>query len=136
MISQCEQDIQQRLTNPDIAPDFMRDPEEKEMRHSKWRVEYMRCIAKPQSPPRQVAYMLLEDDESKGNILSWIYVKDLRCVAIKREFRMQYFNSVMRILTLPHYDVSAMARIKMINRSDNPLLNLFERRVGWVKINA
>ncbi|MFS7917635.1 hypothetical protein Hanom_Chr03g00191401 [Helianthus anomalus] len=80
--------------------------------------------------------MQLENDESKGNILSWIYVKDLKCVAIKSEFGMQYFNSVMRILILPHYDVSALARIKMINRTNNPLLNLFERRIRWGKRNA
>ncbi|MFS7900080.1 hypothetical protein Hanom_Chr00s093852g01800201 [Helianthus anomalus] len=98
-----------------LAPDDLRDPVEKERRHAIWRAKYVRRIPKPQPPPRQVAYMQLENDESKGNILSWIYVKDLKCLAIKRESGMQYLNSILRILVLPHYDVSALARIKMIN---------------------
>ncbi|MFS8026091.1 hypothetical protein Hanom_Chr16g01482911 [Helianthus anomalus] len=88
MMSQSEKDIQKRLASPDTAPKDLCNPEEREKRHKQWHVAYIKNIIKPQPPPRPVAYMYLEDDRLKGSILSWIYIKDLRCVAIKREFGM------------------------------------------------
>ncbi|MFS7899304.1 hypothetical protein Hanom_Chr05g00420571 [Helianthus anomalus] len=44
-----------------------------------------------------------------------MYVKELKRVAIKREHGIQYFNSLMSILSLPHYDVSTLTQIRVFS---------------------
>ncbi|MFS7961396.1 hypothetical protein Hanom_Chr08g00714511 [Helianthus anomalus] len=43
------------------------------------------------------------------------FVKDIHCVAVKREHGIQYFRSLLSILTLPVYDVAALAKLELIN---------------------
>ena len=58
-------------------------------------------------------------------------------MAVKREYGIQYFNSLLSILTLPFYDVSVLARLKLIIRLKYEGANMFakkiriERRKGW-----
>ncbi|MFS7917134.1 hypothetical protein Hanom_Chr03g00185441 [Helianthus anomalus] len=81
--------------------------------------------------------MRYEKNRPSGRILSWIFVKELHCVAVKREHGIQYFNSLLSILTLPFYDVAALARLELKNRSNYECATLFtwklqmECRKGW-----
>ncbi|KAM0064376.1 hypothetical protein Hdeb2414_s0003g00102271 [Helianthus debilis subsp. tardiflorus] len=81
--------------------------------------------------------MKYEKDRPLGRILSWMFVKELHCVAVKREHGIQYFKSLLSILILPFYNVVALARLELINRSNLEGAKLFarklriERRKGW-----
>ncbi|MFS7910332.1 hypothetical protein Hanom_Chr02g00105051 [Helianthus anomalus] len=66
-----------------------------------------------------------------------MFMKEIHCVAIKREHGIQYFNSMLSILTLPFYDVSDLSKLEKINPSNYYGATLFsrklkfERRRGW-----
>ncbi|MFS8023040.1 hypothetical protein Hanom_Chr16g01446751 [Helianthus anomalus] len=72
-----------------------------------------------------------------GKIPSWIFVKEIHCVAIKHEHGIQYFNSLLSILSLPFYDVAALSKLELINRSKYEGAILFARKIkiyrmiGW-----
>ncbi|MFS7889044.1 hypothetical protein Hanom_Chr00s000003g01602221 [Helianthus anomalus] len=46
-----------------------------------------------------------------------MFVKDIHCVAVKREHDIQYFRSLLRILSLSFSDVATLTKVEMINRS-------------------
>ncbi|KAJ0466355.1 hypothetical protein HanPSC8_Chr14g0595321 [Helianthus annuus] len=66
-----------------------------------------------------------------------MFVKEIHCVAIKREHGIQYFSSLLSILSLPFYDVAALTKLELINRSNFEGATLFarkikmNRRTGW-----
>ncbi|KAM0030901.1 hypothetical protein Hdeb2414_s0017g00502451 [Helianthus debilis subsp. tardiflorus] len=66
-----------------------------------------------------------------------MFVKEIHCVAIKREFGIQYFRSLLSILSLPFYDVAALTKLELINRSNFEGASLFARlmkmnkKSGW-----
>ncbi|KAF5768953.1 hypothetical protein HanXRQr2_Chr14g0642551 [Helianthus annuus] len=102
-----------------------------------WRKQFLAKFQKPAPPPVQVDYLKYQKDRPQGKILSWMFVKDIHCMAVKRENGIQYFNSLLSILTLPFYDVAALAKLKLINRSNFEGATLFarklriKRRKGW-----
>ncbi|KAJ0817220.1 hypothetical protein HanLR1_Chr00c0450g0752121 [Helianthus annuus] len=103
----------------------------------KWRKNFLLKTAKPAPPVAQVDYMRYEKNRPSGGILSWMFVKELHCVDVKREHGIQYFNSLLSILTLPFYDVAVLARLELIDRSNYEGAMLFaqklqmERLEGW-----
>ncbi|KAM0006802.1 hypothetical protein Hdeb2414_s0161g00818611 [Helianthus debilis subsp. tardiflorus] len=58
-------------------------------------------------------------------------------MAVKREHDIQYFSSLLSILSLPFYDVAALTKLELINRSKFEGATLFARklkinlRIGW-----
>ncbi|MFS8003298.1 hypothetical protein Hanom_Chr13g01212361 [Helianthus anomalus] len=68
-----------------------------------------------------------------GKILSWVFVKEIHCVAIKREFEIQYFSSLLSILSLPFYDVAALMKLELVNRSNFEGATLFARKIKFNK---
>ncbi|MFS7979058.1 hypothetical protein Hanom_Chr10g00922901 [Helianthus anomalus] len=102
-----------------------------------WRKQFLAKFQKPAPPPVQVDYLKYQKDRPQGKILSWMFVKDIHCMAVKRENGIQYFNSLLSILTLPFYDVAALAKLNLINRSNYEGATLFvrklriERHKGW-----
>ncbi|KAJ0786538.1 hypothetical protein HanOQP8_Chr02g0072391 [Helianthus annuus] len=78
-----------------------------------------------------------EKENLHGRILRWMFVKEIHCVAIKREFGIQYFRSLLSISSLPFYDVAALTKLELINRSNFEGATLFERTIkinknsGW-----
>ncbi|KAJ0783561.1 hypothetical protein HanLR1_Chr01g0021731 [Helianthus annuus] len=123
-------EIDERLKNRDSS-DVPADSFEE------WRKNFLSKTAKPAPPVIQVDYMKYEKDRPQGRILSWMFVKEIHCVAVKREHGIQYFKSLLSILTLPLYDVAALARLELINRLNFEGAKLFarklgiERRKGW-----
>ncbi|KAF5768006.1 hypothetical protein HanXRQr2_Chr14g0631331 [Helianthus annuus] len=123
-------EIDERLKNRDSS-DVQTDSFEE------WRKNFLSKTAKPAPLVSQVDYMRYEKNRPSGRILSWMFVKELHCVAVKREHGIQYFNSLLSILTLPFYDVAALARLELINRSNYEGATLFaqklqmECRKGW-----
>ncbi|MFS7979263.1 hypothetical protein Hanom_Chr10g00925331 [Helianthus anomalus] len=69
-----------------------------------WRKRFLSKIEKCTPPETQVDFLKFEKVNPHGKILSWMFVKEIHCVAIKREHEIQYFNSMLSILTLPFYD--------------------------------
>ncbi|KAJ0529210.1 hypothetical protein HanHA89_Chr10g0375161 [Helianthus annuus] len=102
-----------------------------------WSKNFLSKTTKPAPSIVQVDYMKYEKVRPQGRILSWMFVKDIHCIAIKREHGIQYFKSLLSILTLPFYDVAALAKLELINRSNYEGAKLFtrklriERRRGW-----
>ncbi|KAJ0512631.1 hypothetical protein HanHA300_Chr10g0348351 [Helianthus annuus] len=102
-----------------------------------WRKRFLLKVEKPTPPEAQVDFLQFEKVKPHGKILSWMFVKDIHCVAIKREHRIQYFNSLLSILSLPFYDVAALSKLDIINRSNYFGTMLFarkikfERKKGW-----
>ncbi|MFS7948694.1 hypothetical protein Hanom_Chr06g00562921 [Helianthus anomalus] len=76
-------------------------------------------------------------EKPRGKILSWMFVKDIHYVAIKRKHGIQYFNFLLSISSLPFYDAAALTKLKLINRSNYAGATLFEKRLrfncrnGW-----
>ncbi|MFS7903238.1 hypothetical protein Hanom_Chr01g00021661 [Helianthus anomalus] len=66
-----------------------------------------------------------------------MFVKEIHRVAIKAEFSIQYFSSLLSILSLPFYDVAALTKLKLVNRSNFEGATLFARKIkinkrkGW-----
>ncbi|KAF5813196.1 hypothetical protein HanRHA438_Chr03g0106491 [Helianthus annuus] len=102
-----------------------------------WRKRFLSKIEKPTPPETQVDFLKFEKVTPHGKILSWMFVKEIHCVAIKREHGIQYFNSMLSILTLPFYDVAALSKLEIMNRSNYYGATLFTRKVkfkrrrGW-----
>ncbi|KAJ0602536.1 hypothetical protein HanIR_Chr03g0140831 [Helianthus annuus] len=120
-------EIDERLKNRDSS-DVPADS------FKEWRKNFLSKTAKP-APP--VDYKKYEKSRPQGRILSWMFVKEIHCVAVKREYGIQYFKSLLSILTLPFYDVATIAKLELINRSNFEGAKLFarklriERRKGW-----
>ncbi|MFS7977342.1 hypothetical protein Hanom_Chr10g00902901 [Helianthus anomalus] len=78
-----------------------------------------------------------EKENLHGKILSWMFVKEIHCMAVKREHAIQYFRSLLSILSLPFYDVAALTKLELINCSKFEGATLFarklkiNRRIGW-----
>ncbi|KAM0046304.1 hypothetical protein Hdeb2414_s0009g00314611 [Helianthus debilis subsp. tardiflorus] len=115
-------EIVERLKNRDLS-DVPTDSFEE------WRKNFLSKTAKPPPLIAQVDYMRYEKNCPLGRILSWIFVKELHCVAVKREHGIRYFKSLLSILTLPFYDVAALARLELINRSNFEGAKLFARKL-------
>ncbi|MFS7927083.1 hypothetical protein Hanom_Chr04g00304741 [Helianthus anomalus] len=72
-----------------------------------WRKCCLSKVEKPTPPEAQVDFLQFEKVQPHGKILSWVFVKEIHCVSIKREYGIQYFSSLLSILSLPFYDVAA-----------------------------
>ncbi|KAM0062915.1 hypothetical protein Hdeb2414_s0003g00085061 [Helianthus debilis subsp. tardiflorus] len=123
-------DIDEKLKDRDSTDDATDSFKE-------WRKLFLSKVVKPTPPEAQVDYMRFEKVKPHVKILSWSFVKEIRCVAIKREHGIQYFNSLLSILSLPFYDVAALSKLELINPSKYEGAILFarkikmNRRIGW-----
>ncbi|KAJ0476304.1 hypothetical protein HanHA300_Chr13g0475881 [Helianthus annuus] len=115
-------EIDERLKNHDLS-DVPTDSLEE------WRKNFLSKAAKPAPSVAQVDYIRYEKSRPLGRILSWMFVKELHCVSVKREHGIQYFKLLLSILTLPFYDVAALARLELINRSNFEGAKLFARKL-------
>ncbi|MFS8001091.1 hypothetical protein Hanom_Chr13g01186111 [Helianthus anomalus] len=111
----------------DVPTDFLEE----------WRKQLLSKTAKSAYSAVQVDYMKYEKVRPHGRILSWMFVKDIHCMAVKREHGIQYFRSLLSILTLAFYDVAALTKLNLINQSNDEGAKLFacklriERRKRW-----
>ncbi|KAF5819565.1 hypothetical protein HanXRQr2_Chr02g0079051 [Helianthus annuus] len=102
-----------------------------------WRQCFLSKASKPVPEPTQVDFLQLEKVKPSERILCWMFVKEIHCVAIKREFRIQYFRSLLSFLSLPFYDVAALTKLELINRSKFEGASLFaclikmNKKSGW-----
>ncbi|MFS7976612.1 hypothetical protein Hanom_Chr10g00894441 [Helianthus anomalus] len=55
----------------------------------KWRKKFLAKTTKPTPSPVQVDYLKYEKVRPHGRILSWMFVKDIHCMAVKREHVIQ-----------------------------------------------
>ncbi|KAJ0579933.1 hypothetical protein HanHA300_Chr04g0123571 [Helianthus annuus] len=101
-----------------------------------WRKSFLTKIEKPSPPEVQVDYMQYIKEKPHGKILSWMFVQDIHCMAIKREHGIQYFNSLLSITSLPFYDVTTLTKLKLINRSNYDGATLFEKRLRFSRRNG
>ncbi|MFS7947963.1 hypothetical protein Hanom_Chr06g00554341 [Helianthus anomalus] len=75
-------------------------------------------------------------NESLGYILSWGYIDDLKVYTIKREFKVQYFEYVKDLKTLPWWDVEEMVKIKNIQQLEwGPEVRYYESK-PWYYIRG
>ncbi|MFS7975954.1 hypothetical protein Hanom_Chr10g00886731 [Helianthus anomalus] len=111
--------------------------ESREKTVNEWRADFLARNPPPLAPLDQVNYMNLERNSARGRIISWMFIKDLHCMVVKRECGLQYFGTPLSILSLPYYDVAVLAQLRVINRVEDEMVNLFakkirlERRRGW-----
>ncbi|MFS8003855.1 hypothetical protein Hanom_Chr13g01218791 [Helianthus anomalus] len=97
-----------------------------------WRKRFLSKVERPTPPEAKVDFLQFEKVKPHGKIMSWMFVKEIHCVAIKREFGIQYFSSLLSILSLPFYDVVALTKLELVNRSNFEGASLFARKI---KIN-
>ncbi|KAJ0614218.1 hypothetical protein HanIR_Chr02g0059951 [Helianthus annuus] len=90
-----------------------------------WRQRFLSRVWRPVPEAAQVDYLQLEKAKPSGRILCWMFVKEIHCVAIKREFGIQYFRSLLSILSLSFYDVAALTKLELINCSNFEGASLF-----------
>ncbi|MFS7928293.1 hypothetical protein Hanom_Chr04g00319071 [Helianthus anomalus] len=98
-----------------------------------WRNRFLSRVEKPTPPKAQVDFQQFEKAKPHGKILCWMFVKEIHCIAIKREFGIQYFRSLMSILSLPFYDVAALTKLEFVNRSNFDGATLLERKIKFNK---
>ncbi|MFS8009246.1 hypothetical protein Hanom_Chr14g01282431 [Helianthus anomalus] len=96
-----------------------------------WRKRFLSKIEKPTPPETQVDFLKFEKVKPHLKILSWMFVKEIHCVAIKRGHGIQYFNSMLSILTLPFYDVAVLSKLEIINHSNYYGATLFARKLKF-----
>ncbi|MFS7917124.1 hypothetical protein Hanom_Chr03g00185341 [Helianthus anomalus] len=85
---------------------------------SEWRKQFLSKVSKLVPDAVQVNYLQFEKVKPSGRILCWMFVKEIHCIAIKREFGIQYFSSLLSILSLPFYVVAALTKLKLHIRSN------------------
>ncbi|MFS7940263.1 hypothetical protein Hanom_Chr05g00462421 [Helianthus anomalus] len=116
---------------------YMRQDENATDVFAAWRQRFLSKVTKPIPEAAQVDFLQLEKAKPSGRILCWMFVKEIHCVAIKREFGIQYFRSLLSILSLPFYDVAALTKLELINRTNFEGASLFARLIkmnkksGW-----
>ncbi|KAJ0704588.1 hypothetical protein HanPI659440_Chr14g0564331 [Helianthus annuus] len=98
-----------------------------------WRQQFLSRVSKPVQEATQVEYLRLEKAKPNGRILCWMFVKEIHCVAIKWEFGIQYFRSLLSILSLPFYDMAALTKLDLINHPNFDGATLFERLIRMNK---
>ncbi|KAJ0958713.1 hypothetical protein HanPSC8_Chr01g0041911 [Helianthus annuus] len=120
-----------------LSSDSPSAQENREKTVNEWRADFLARNPPPLAPLDQVNYMRLEKNRARGRIISWMFVKELHCMVVKRETGLQYFRTLLSILTLPYYDVAVLAQLDVINRDEEKMVDLFakkirlERRLGW-----
>ncbi|KAF5756705.1 hypothetical protein HanXRQr2_Chr17g0817951 [Helianthus annuus] len=120
-----------------LSSDSPTAQENREKTVNEWRADFLARNPPPLAPLDQVNYMSLEKNQARGRIISWMFVKELHCMVVKRECGLQYFRSLLSILSLPYYDVAVLAQLEVINRVEDKMVDLFakkirlERRRGW-----
>ncbi|MFS7952980.1 hypothetical protein Hanom_Chr07g00613291 [Helianthus anomalus] len=88
---------------------------------STWRQRFLSWVSKPVPEATQVDFLQLEKAKPSGRILCWMF----------------YFGSLLSILSSPFYDVAALTKLELINRSNFEGASLFARLIkmnkksGW-----
>ncbi|MFS8026100.1 hypothetical protein Hanom_Chr16g01483001 [Helianthus anomalus] len=62
-----------------------------------------------------------------------MFVKEIHCMVIKREYGIQYFSSLLSILSLPFYDIAALTKLELVNHSNFEGATLLERKIKMNK---
>ncbi|MFS7992579.1 hypothetical protein Hanom_Chr12g01083971 [Helianthus anomalus] len=120
-----------------LSSDSSTAQENREKTVNEWRADFLARNPPPLAPLEHVNYMRLEKNQARGRIISWMFVKELHCMVVKRESGLQYFSTLLSILSLPFYDVAVLAQLDVINRVEDKMVDLFakkirlERRKGW-----
>ncbi|MFS8021883.1 hypothetical protein Hanom_Chr16g01432711 [Helianthus anomalus] len=68
---------------------------------SEWQKQFLSKVSKTFPADVHLDYLQFEKEKVQEKILCWMFVKEIHCVAIKREFGIQYFRSLLSILSLP-----------------------------------
>ncbi|KAJ0835698.1 hypothetical protein HanRHA438_Chr16g0758351 [Helianthus annuus] len=104
---------------------------------TEWRKQFLSKVSKLMPAAVKVDYLKYEEENLHGKILCWMFVKEVHCMSIKREYDIQYFRSLLSILSLPFYDVADLTKLELINRSNFEGATLFARKIkmnkrtGW-----
>ncbi|XP_021986740.1 glutamic acid-rich protein-like [Helianthus annuus] len=80
------------------------------------RKKWFRVMPKERKYKRPLQYFTDHPDKSLGDILSWGYLEDLQVYAIQREHRVQYFQFLSDIKTLPWRDMEELVQTKNIKQ--------------------
>ncbi|KAJ0570216.1 hypothetical protein HanHA300_Chr05g0175531 [Helianthus annuus] len=80
------------------------------------RKNWFKVMPKERKYKRPLQYFTDHLDKSLGDILSRGYLEDLQVYAIRREHRVQYFEFLSDIKTLPWWDVEELVQTKNIKQ--------------------
>ena len=86
--------------------------EERKKRFDTW-------FRKPDESARQLKYFTQNKKLIKGEAISWRYIGELDCIAIRRRFGVQYFASVKDLRTLSHWDIRGIIMKKLMGAEHN-----------------
>ncbi|KAJ0778364.1 hypothetical protein HanLR1_Chr02g0070901 [Helianthus annuus] len=68
-----------------LSSDSPSTQESREKTVNEWRADFLARNPPPLAPLDQVNYMSLEKNKARGRIISWMFVKELHCMVVKRE---------------------------------------------------
>ena len=74
---------------------------------------------KPEKSVQQLKFFTQHKKMIKGEVISWKYISDLICIAIRRRCGVQYFEHVKDLKTLPHWDIRGLIKKKLIDADKN-----------------
>ena len=106
-------------------------------------IESYREILKKQKQAPIASYRKLykvKGHRTKGQVISWAYLHDLNCYAVKREFGIDYFKHPVDFKTLPHFDVNRLAQMRLLYSESHGMATWFENqlykefRTKWVNM--
>ncbi|KAL9995477.1 hypothetical protein Hdeb2414_s0801g00948521 [Helianthus debilis subsp. tardiflorus] len=106
-----QEDIDEQLKNR-TSSDNLADA------FQEWRRRFLSRVERPTPPEVQVDFLQFKKVKPHGRILCWMFVKEIHCIALMREFGIKYFRSLLSILSLPFYDVAGLTQLELINRSN------------------
>ncbi|MFS8022666.1 hypothetical protein Hanom_Chr16g01442211 [Helianthus anomalus] len=80
------------------------------------RKRWFKVMPEERKYKRPLQFFTRHPDKSLGDILSWGYSEDMKVYKIKREFKVQYFEFLSDIKTLPWWDVEELVHTKNIKQ--------------------
>ncbi|XP_035843966.1 pre-rRNA 2'-O-ribose RNA methyltransferase-like [Helianthus annuus] len=79
---------------------------------------------------RPLKFYKRDRDVSLGDIISWGFLPQVNVYAIRREFRVQYFEYIQDIMSLPSWDVEELSKVRTLDypvrKHDVPIWGLMK----------
>ena len=82
-------------------------------------------LIKPDKAARQLKFFTQPKNSVKGEIVSWKYLEELDCIAVRRSVGVQYFKRVQDLRSLPYWDVRSLVKKKLLGAERNGYIRHF-----------
>ena len=77
------------------------------------------------TPARQLKFFTHNKKIIKGEVISWKYLPDMKCIVIRRQYGVQYFRHMHDLKTLPQWDIRGLIKKKLIDADKNGFVQYY-----------